>query len=436
VAVQVWVGEKPEHSNERRVIMALASALDRLDGLYLALANFSVGGRTVDLVIIKSDAIFIIELKHCDGRVFGDVNGPWFIEDVNGERKRINPGRKNPYNQVISYYYSLINFLNERRPQFLSSHKASSVDFRTCQRLVVIAPTIQAGSVINTDWKVGVLGLDQLPAYLVTERSTEIELRDDEMLAIPELLNCTRWSEINTLLQPAVPVLEVAPPPDAPPAVEPAMPAAEVAPPAAPRWPALTPRWRIGAVVALIVAMIVGWNALRPAAPVPVDAPALVVSTSLPAGGIDPIASQGCVWSGFQAIGRSRDDAGIWRDVGDAGGVIADAMVIISLDEVSFCDGMITLRWSLRNRSTDEVLSLPLTSESVSIRDSLGNTYVVQETAGAPLLTVPPGMFGAATATVGRAIDPNASTLVVTLHDAPFGAATWLVPVAPQAGRG
>ena len=180
MAVQVWVGEKPEHSNERRVIMALASALDRLDGLYLALANFSVGGRTVDLVIIKSDAIFIIELKHCDGRVFGDVNGPWFIEDVNGERKRINPGRKNPYNQVISYYYSLINFLNERRPQFLSSHKASSVDFRTCQRLVVIAPTIQAGSVINTDWKVGVLGLDQLPAYLVTERSTEIELRDDE----------------------------------------------------------------------------------------------------------------------------------------------------------------------------------------------------------------------------------------------------------------
>lgn len=434
MAVQVWVGEKPEHSNERRVIMALASALDRLDGLYLALANFSVGGRTVDLVIIKSDAIFIIELKHCDGRVFGDVNGPWFIEDVNGERKRINPGRKNPYNQVISYYYSLINFLNERRPQFLSSHKASSVDFRTCQRLVVIAPTIQAGSAINTDWKVGVLGLDQLPAYLVTERSTEIELRDDEMLAIPELLNCTRWSEINMLLQPP-PVAEVAPPPAPPPAAEPPAPAAEVALPAAPRR-TLTPRWRIGAAAALVVALIIGWSALQPAAPVSIDAPSLVVSTSLPAGGIDPIATQECVWSGFQAIGRSRDDDGVWRDVGDADGVIADAMVIISLDEVSFCDGMITLRWSLRNHSTDEVLSLPLTNESVSIRDSLGNTYVVQEAAGVPLLMVPPGMFGAATASIGRAIDPNASTLVVTLHDAPFGAATWLVPITPQADRG
>ncbi|MBU6335859.1 MAG: hypothetical protein KGS47_15840, partial [Chloroflexi bacterium] len=180
----------------------------------------------------------------------------------------------------------------------------------------------------------------------------------------------------------------------------------------------------------------IGWSALQPAAPVSIDAPSLVVSTSLPAGGIDPIATQECVWSGFQAIGRSRDDDGVWRDVGDADGVIADAMVIISLDEVSFCDGMITLRWSLRNHSTDEVLSLPLTNESVSIRDSLGNTYVVQEAAGVPLLMVPPGMFGAATASIGRAIDPNASTLVVTLHDAPFGAATWLVPITPQADRG
>jgi hypothetical protein len=102
VAVQVWIGEKPEHPNERRAIVSLANGLERLDGLYLILANFSVGGRNVDLVLIKQDAIFIVELKHCDGKIFGDVNGPWFVESANGERKRLNPGRKNPYNQVIS----------------------------------------------------------------------------------------------------------------------------------------------------------------------------------------------------------------------------------------------------------------------------------------------------------------------------------------------
>ena len=84
MAVQVWIGEKPEHPNERRAIMALANGLDRLDGLYLILANFSVGGRSIDLVIAKQDAVFIIELKHCDGKVFGEVNGPCFVESANG----------------------------------------------------------------------------------------------------------------------------------------------------------------------------------------------------------------------------------------------------------------------------------------------------------------------------------------------------------------
>jgi hypothetical protein len=67
VAVQVWIGEKPEHANERRAIMGLANGLARLEGLHLILANFSVGGRNIDVVVIKQDAIFIIELKHCDG---------------------------------------------------------------------------------------------------------------------------------------------------------------------------------------------------------------------------------------------------------------------------------------------------------------------------------------------------------------------------------
>jgi len=201
MAVQVWIGEKPEHPNERRAIMALAQGLDRLEGLYLILANFSVGGRTIDLVIIKHDAVFIIELKQCDGRVIGSVNGPWFVEGRNGERKRLNPGRKNPYNQVISYFHALTNYLNEHRSEFLPAQKINDVDFRTCKRVVVIAPSIQEGSEIELDWKVELKGMDELPAYVITERSSEIELSDEEMLAIPRMLRLTPWQEINTVLR-------------------------------------------------------------------------------------------------------------------------------------------------------------------------------------------------------------------------------------------
>ena len=133
MAVQVWIGEKPENPNERRALTQLAGAFARLDGLYFILANFSVGGRTLDLVVLKHDGIFVIELKYCDGKVIGDVNGPWFVESGNKDRKRINPGRKNPYNQVLTYYYSFSNFLDEHRNEIAGNR---NVDVRSMRRLV------------------------------------------------------------------------------------------------------------------------------------------------------------------------------------------------------------------------------------------------------------------------------------------------------------
>src|SRR5688572_23140295 len=146
MAVQVWIGEKPEHPNERRALIALANGLDRLDELYIMLANFSVGGNTIDLVILKRDAIFIIELKHCDGRVFGSVNGQWTVVNNSGSTKVLNAGRKNPYNQVISYSHAFTNFLNDNKREFLSSQKAGTINFRVSKRVVVVAPAIQEGS--------------------------------------------------------------------------------------------------------------------------------------------------------------------------------------------------------------------------------------------------------------------------------------------------
>ncbi|MCU0494890.1 MAG: NERD domain-containing protein, partial [Chloroflexaceae bacterium] len=330
--VQVWVGEKPEHPNERRAIMALAQGLERLDGLYLILANFSVTGNNIDLVIIKHDAVFIVELKHCDGRVFGGVNGPWFVESANGERKRLNPGRKNPYNQVIAYFYALTNFLNERRRDFLSAQKTNSVDFRTCKRVVVIGPRIQEGSKIELDWKVELRGLDELPIFLVTERSSEIELTDEEMEAIPQLLGCTRWTEINNLLAGVLPNLDdvdeqLAPTPAAPvaaPAVETTTsPTAAPAPtphvPVAPPAPVnplqrLLQRLRLTtgrlalltSTLVLVLLLVVLWRPGQPTSRPPEGVPIAAItpgaaSVSLPAG--SP-AEAGCTWSGAQPVGK------------------------------------------------------------------------------------------------------------------------------------
>ncbi|MDW8232974.1 MAG: nuclease-related domain-containing protein [Roseiflexaceae bacterium] len=470
MAVQVWIGEKPEHPNERRAIMALARGLDRLDGLYLILANFTVGGRTIDLVIVKQDAIFIIELKHCDGKVFGDVNGPWFVEGSNGERKRLNPGRKNPYNQVISYYYNLVNFLNDHRAELLSPQKAKTVDFRTCRRLVVIAPTIQEGSRVETDWKVDLKGLDELPAYLVTERSSEIDLTEEEMLRIPELLHLTRWTEINTLLAGVLPPLDESPtvvdrtaPQEqsvitmssgsAAASAETGEPTAATGASKASALPVATPAalaqclsrfwqsWtgRIALVSSLIVVVLLGilfgqWRPLpRPDQP----SQSMVVSTSLPAGGADagvimPVSS--CVWSGFQPVGR-RIMNGSWENVGVGGnapGLTPD--VVVTLEEVEFCDGRITLKWSLRNNLIDQSVEMPLTADNIEVRDSVGTRYLVADDLSQPReLRALPGERVRGSAVIDRPVNLNTSTLVVVLKRLPFGETTWLVP-APGAG--
>jgi hypothetical protein len=449
MAVQVWIGEKPEHPNERRAIVSLAHGLDKLDGLYLILANFSVGGRTVDLVIIKHDAIFIIELKHCDGRVIGSVNGPWFVEGRNGERKRLNPGRKNPYNQVISYFHALTNFLNEHRREFLSAQKANDIDFRTCKRVVVIAPSIQEGSEIELDWKVELKGMDELPSYLITERSSEIELSDEEMLAIPEMLHCTPWQEINAVIggviadpdAPPPPRPEpVAPPPPAP--VEPAP--AEPAPPPSfferASGALRTTTGRVAAAMAALAAVLALALLLRPAPPIPAaDArPApLAEVTAVPTGGVlsaaGGAAPAGCLWSGYQLVGKRYDSTSrSWLSVAQ-GGLAADTPpdVVVTLEQVSTCQEGIQLTWSVQNNS-DRPVEFPLRADNIRVSDSLGNEYLLDDEASSPqAVRVQPGEQQRGTAVTVRPFSRSATSLLVRLRSQPFGEASFVVSLEP-----
>jgi hypothetical protein len=448
VAVQVWIGEKPEHPNERRAILALANGLDRLEGLYLILANFSVGGLSIDLVIAKQDAVFIIELKHCDGKVFGDVNGPWFVESANGERKRLNPGRKNPYNQVIAYFYRLTNFLNDHRQDLLSPHKAETVNFRTCKRLVVIAPTIQEGSNISLDWKVELKGLDELPAYLVTERSSEIDLTEQEMLAIPQLLNCTRWKEINDLVngaQPlweavAAPAAEEAPPTSAEPPAQPE-PQDETPTPLPTFWQraraamhTTTGRVAVGmtALAALLLLALVLLLPGRTAGTAQQAVPPLIVSTSAAAGGGAPggggARPAACVWNGYQSVGKRWNGQNQdWSTVTPGDPAAPQPDVVLTLEQVNFCSSQITLTWSLRNNGA-EAVSLPLRNDVIALQDGLGNSYLIADDQSRPgEVRVEPGKQARGTAVVPQPISQSAITLKVTLKTEAFGGAIWLV---------
>lgn len=441
MAVQVWIGDKPEHPNERRAIVALANGLERLESLYLLLANFNVGGRTIDLAVIKQDAIFIIELKHCDGKLFGGVNGPWYLEDANGQRKRLNPGRKNPYNQVISYYYSLTNFLNEQRGEFLTEQKASQVNFRSCRRAVVIAPRIMEGSDLQLDWKVELKGLDELPAFLLTERSAEISLSEEEMLAIPQLLSCTRWKDINELIAGVLPSWSAEERPAAPVVAEPA-PAPEPEPAPAGFWMHFqgalrTTTGRIALVMSVIILGLLSFFALRPTREATIPQPpsnvALTTPIGQPAGGefanapLEETAS--CTWTSFQSVGKHWDEeAQRWISVGvEATAVEFAPQVIVTLEQVDYCGEEIVLDWSVQNNS-DQAIIFPLHKDNITILDPVGNEYIIDDAASEPaIVRVQPDSQERGVARVDRPVSQNAPSLLVRLKEQPFGEASWLV---------
>lgn len=441
MAVQVWIGEKPDNPNERKAIIGLANGLDRLEGLYVMIANFSVGGRSIDLVIMKSDAIFILELKHCDGKVYGSVNGTWKVVSKSGSTKLLNPGRKNPYGQVVSYFYNFTNFLNDHKNEIVSAQKGSSVDFRSAKRVIVIVPTIEPGSQIDLDWKVQAKGLDELPTYLVTERSNGIELSDEELQRIPELLHCEPWREVNDLIAGVLPAWSETPsepvPPVPQPVAEPGDVPQEEAPVVATAW------WRTAArqinswpgrvlTVFILAAILLLFTMSRLLPQVFADQSPQTAATigpipTIPEGGLPENVSNGVAdvhqtaqrrWD-FQQRKWLRTDA-------------ETADILVTLETVDFNGGQIKLMWTIENRRSIAI-RVPLVAENLSITDSAQTGYLIDAQRSQPPgeVVVQPGQKASASVIVPQAVRSNAITLQVTLLKQPFGETTWIVNV-PQ----
>lgn len=420
MTVQVWVGEIPEHSQEREAIVALARGLARLEELYLILANFTVGGQAVDLAIFKNNGGFVIELKQCDGRVIGGVNGKWRVIDANGEVHIVNPDRRNPYNQVISYFYRLSNFLNQHRRDFLSEHRAETVDFRTCKRLVVIAPYVHPESEIVLDWKVDMKGLDELPTYLVTAISSEIQLTEDELLAIPGVLRCEPWNDVNFLvseegLEEWVSTVEETASvagEAVPAAAEEAAAVTEVAERARPLW-VRWPLWLVAAGTLLVLLVAVGFGTgvlpafwvQQPVTPTPSPTATLIPLPPTPA------RPQPTATPMVEQVGQPFEQESAY-----AGG-----RVEVNLRAVEFQSDAITVRWAMANYGTRSV-RFPLTADNIRIMDNVRNEYQVDEALSQPqaVLVARPGERVEGTCTVPRPVSTDAITIIVWVNGEPF----------------
>lgn len=180
MTVELWLGSEFEHAHEmralREILTQLVTHFADDSELYLLMANFYCEGEEIDLALIKKRAVIILELKECGTAVSGAPNGEWRTQDGH----TLNIGRRNPFQQVRQYRYTLMNYMQLHRYDFLDQQKAGQVSFEHISGLVVFSPTLSPASrieIAKRDQKwFGVVGLDQLWTVLKDRRSSQLNI--------------------------------------------------------------------------------------------------------------------------------------------------------------------------------------------------------------------------------------------------------------------
>lgn len=178
-----------EHTAEREEYRALCGALKRhyqgSGEMCLFIANYNIGGRELDALLIKQDAVIVVEFKDYGGRVTAVENGDWHLADGTPIK---GGSRKNVYSQALvnrnSVYNELVKVRHLLRQAQVAAlivfHKPVTVDNRLggktqswlhiCDETTFVAKvsdiTSQMVDISRTEMLSMVDGLSLDPAYL------------------------------------------------------------------------------------------------------------------------------------------------------------------------------------------------------------------------------------------------------------------------------
>lgn len=203
MAVNIWVGRTPQGYEAQVLRQVAANATEAGVDCHL-FANFLVNGREIDLLLLKRDGIFLVELKQVGGVVRGAINGDWSVGD--GRTRQILAGgsHANPYQQMLSQYRVLSEWLETHKQSFLDPYAASVTHFRPDKRrrhapvkirsLLAFYPQLPAGSAVSLDWKVEAVGTPEMVQIVVQESTPRVSLTERELVALARQLNLKLWA--------------------------------------------------------------------------------------------------------------------------------------------------------------------------------------------------------------------------------------------------
>jgi energy-coupling factor transporter ATP-binding protein EcfA2 len=155
--IEIYIGSLIEHHSERRTLLELVKSLHALSADAVIIANAELSGRQIDFILALDQATFVIESKTAHQPLRGGPNGDWQYQSAAGGWKDM----ANPYRQALGE----VNAVRDAMNAFTSG---APYPFG----LLVYSPNIPPASSISDDFKVSVIGLDDIASVLQWRKDT------------------------------------------------------------------------------------------------------------------------------------------------------------------------------------------------------------------------------------------------------------------------
>lgn len=130
MALQVYRYANYLTTNEREQFRSLCKLLSNSKDDYILVANPIIGGRELDALLIKRDAIIVLEFKNYTGSLTASEFGDWHIINDEGIDVVVKGGfgNKNPFVQVTHNKWSVVNkFKDELNSPLVNAYHVSGI---------------------------------------------------------------------------------------------------------------------------------------------------------------------------------------------------------------------------------------------------------------------------------------------------------------------
>ena len=130
MALQVYRYANYLTTNEREQFRSLCKLLSNSKDDYILVANPIIGGRELDALLIKRDAIIVLEFKNYTGSLTASEFGDWHITTDESTEVVVKGGfgNKNPYVQVNHNKWSVVNkFKGELNSPLVNAYHVSGI---------------------------------------------------------------------------------------------------------------------------------------------------------------------------------------------------------------------------------------------------------------------------------------------------------------------